>query len=353
MSIAPRESGGLIWKGVIVAEEPSPLLAKYLITLDPPDLAAARRLANRCLHQDMGPAAFVEQVLVPAQEEVGRRWQANEYTVPQEHAATAVTDGVLATLSSQAPLAPGIPGRIVSCCVEGEWHTLPLRMVSDTLVMEGRDVVYLGPSVPSPQLTGFLRDIDPVALVASCTAANRFAGARRTIEAAHDAGVPVIIGGRALGTSSARADSLGADAWASSASTVGEVLARWTDRRPELAHAYEVGPEQAPLENPRPALVEDCLDLLLERRPRLREMTATQVDRTREDLAYIMQFCGAALVTHDPTVLHEFTIWLRDLLAARGVPASSVKAGYDAIADVLGPDFPVTRKMLTASAALI
>jgi len=325
----------------------------YLTTLDPPDLAAARRLANRSLHRGMSPAAFVEQVLVPAQEEVGRRWQANEYTVPQEHAATAVADAVLATLSAQSLPPPGIPGRIVSCCVEGEWHTLPLRMVSDALVMQGRDVIYLGPSVPSPQLTGFLRDIDPVALLASCTAANRFVGARRTIEAAHDAGIPVVIGGRALGTSSARADSLGADAWASSASTLGEVLARWTDRRPELAHAYDVGPEQAPLEHPRQGLVEDCLNLLLERLPRLREMTATQVDRTREDLAYIMQFCGAALISHDPTVLHEFTIWLRDVLAARGVPAASVKAGYDAIAEVLGPDFPVTCEMLTTSAALI
>lgn len=338
---------------MIVAEELSLLLEMYLATLDPPDVAAARRMANRSVHRDMGAEAFVEQVLVPAQEEVGRRWQSNEYTVPQEHAATAVTEAVLATLAAQAPPARSIPGRIVSGCVEGEWHTLPLRMVSDTLVTQGRDVVYLGPSVPSPQLTGFLRDLDPVALLASCTAANRFAGARRTIEAAHAAGVPVVIGGRALGTNSARADSLGADAWASSASTVGGVLARWTDRRPELAHASEAGPEQAPLEHPRPALVEECLGLLLERQPRLREMTDIQVDRTREDLSCIMQFCGAALVSHDPTVLHEFTIWLRDLLAARGVPAASVKAGYDAIAEVLGSGFPSTRRMLAASSALI
>jgi len=329
------------------------LLDSYLATLDPPDLGAARRLANRALDQGMAPAAFIELILVPAQEEVGRRWQTNDYTVPQEHAATVVADTVLATMSARIPGDRSIEGRIVSCCVEGEWHTLPLRLVSDSLTMSGHDVVFLGPSAPASQLSGFLRTINASVLLASCTTAKSLVGARRTIEAAHDAGVPVIIGGRALGTDSTRADNLGADAWGSGAETADAVLAEWADHPPALAPACEIESEHQELEDPRPSLVEECLGVLLERQPGLRGMTDIQIERTREDIGYIIQFCSAALVCRDPTVLDEFTLWLRDLLAPRGVPVAAIRAGYDAISDVLGPDFPKTVGMLAASSALL
>jgi len=336
-----------------VREPVKRLLDSYLATLDPPDLGAARRLANRAFDQGMEPAAFIEQVLVPAQEEVGRRWQTNDYTVPQEHAATVVADTVLATLSARIPGDRSIEGRIVSCCVEGEWHTLPLRLVSDTLTMRGHDVVFLGPSAPASQLSGFLRAIDASALLASCTTAKSLVGARRTIEAAHDAGVPVIIGGRALGIDSTRADHLGADAWGSSAESADAVLAAWADHPPALARACEVESEQGELEDPRPSLVEECLAVLLERQPGLRAMTGTQVERTREDIGYIIQFCSAALVCRDPTVLEEFTLWLRDVLTHRGVPVAAIRAGYEAISEVLGPGFPTTVGMLASSSALL
>jgi len=329
------------------------LLASYLALLDPPDLGAARRMATRALDEGMAPGAFIEQVLVPAQEEVGRRWQTNEYTVPQEHAATVVADTVLATMSARIPGDRSIEGRIVSCCVEGEWHTLPLRLVSDSLTMRGHDVVFLGPSAPASQLPGFLRTLDAFVLLASCTSAMNLVGARRTIEAAHDAGVPVIIGGRGLGTDSTRADTLGADAWESDEASVHALLAEWAEHPPALAPACEVESELEELEDPRPSLIEECFGVLLERQPGLRGMTGTQVERTREDLGYIMQFCAAALVCRNPSVLDEFTVWLRDVLAPRGVPVGAITAGYDAIAKVLGPRFPKTVKMLAASSALL
>ena len=336
-----------------MSEPTKRLLDSYLATLDPPDLGAARRVATRALDQGMAPGAFIEQVLVPAQVEVGRRWQTNEYTVPQEHAATVVADTVLATMSARIPGDRSIEGRIVSCCVEGEWHTLPLRLVSDCLTMSGHDVVFLGPSAPASQLTEFLRTVDAYVLLASCTSAKNLVGARRTIEAAHDAGVPVILGGRCLGTDSTRADNLGADAWGSGAASADAVLAGWADQPPALARACEVDPEQEQLEKPQPSLIEECLAVLLARQPGLQAMTGVQIERTREDIGYIIEFCSGALVCDDPTVLDEFTLWLRDLLASRGVPAAALRAGYEAISEVLGPGFPKTVGMLAASSALV
>lgn len=340
-------------RSVRMSEPAKRVLDSYLATLDPPDLGAARRLVNRALDQGMAPGAFIEQILVPAQEEVGRWWQTNKYTVPQEHAATVVADTVLATMSARIPGDRSIEGRIVSCCVEGEWHTLPLRLVSDRLTMGGHDVVFLGPSVPASQLSGFLRTIDAFVLLASCTTAMSLGGARRTIEAAHDAGVPVVLGGRSLGADRTRADNVGADAWGSGAADAEAVLAEWADHPPALARAREVGSEQGELEHPRPSLVEACFGVLLDRQPRLREMTGPQVERTREDIGYIIQFCSAALACRDPTVLDEFTLWLRDVLVPRGVPVAAIRAGYEAISEVLGPGFPETVGMLSASSALL
>jgi hypothetical protein len=74
---------------------------------------------------------------------------------------------------------------------------------------------------------------------------------------------------------------------------------------------------------------------------------------TREEIVFILQFCSAALITGDHTVLDEFTLWLRDLLTIRNVPAQIITTSYHSIAAVLGGGFPKTTTMLTAAAALI
>jgi hypothetical protein len=52
-------------------------------------------------------------------------------------------------------------------------------------------------------------------------------------------------------------------------------------------------------------------------------------------------------------VLDEFTIWLRDMLAARGVAVSTIAASYAAIASVLGDACPRSVAMLERSSALL
>lgn len=331
----------------------APLLEDYFSTLDPPDIHAARQVATGALDSGMAPGHFVETVLKPAQEEVGRRWYTNEWTVAQEHAATTITDAVLTLISLRTTGGERSRTRIVSGCVEGEWHTMPVRMLGTTLDVYGYDVTFLGASLPAAQFANSLNDIKASAALLSCTNPINLPAARHTIEVAHQAGVLVIIGGRALDADGIRARALGADASATSADGVVMTLAAWDTRRPAQAHAADISPEAAELEVPRPGLVEDCLSELLQRQPRLRNMTEIQLDRTREDFGYILQFCSAALVTRDHTVLDEFTIWLRDLLAVRGVPAGTIQVSYQSISAVLGGGFPQTIAMLAAAATLI
>ena len=328
-------------------------LEVYLSVLDPPDIRAARLGATAALDSGMTPAHLINTVLRPAQEEVGRRWQNNEWTVAQEHAATAITDAVLALISLRTPSGEWPRAKIVSGCVEGEWHTLPLRMLDATLVTIGHHVTFLGPSLPGTQFARSLDDIKPTAALLSCTTPINLVGARRTIEVAHRASVPVIIGGRALDAGGVRAAALGADAHAATAAGVASILASWDIRQPARARAADFCPEGAEIEIPQPGLVADCLEELLQRQPRLREMTAAQLDRTRGDIVDILQCCSAALVTLDHTVLDDFTMWLRDMRAVRGVPSGTIRMSYQCIAAVLGGGFPKTCTMLAAAATLI
>jgi methanogenic corrinoid protein MtbC1 len=327
-------------------------LCSYLRALDPPDLGGARRLVTTSLDDGMAVGRLIDEVLAPAQREVGRRWYANEWTVADEHAATAITDAVLAEASLRNVSPVTASRRSLSCCVEGEWHTIPARMLTDQLVADGQDVTFLGPSLSPAQLGGFLRDIRPIALLASCTVPVHLTGARRTIAAAHEAGVPVIIGGLALGLDGARAGALGADAWASSATEAAAVLATWAGQPPQLHTPHDVDREHAALELPSELLVDSCVRTLLEGKA-LDGLTDAQLARTREDVSVILQFCSAALLVNEPSLFHEFTRWLRGLLAVRGVPTATIQLSYRAIADTLGRSFPTTAAMLIEATTLL
>ena len=325
----------------------------YLEALDPPDLCAARLVVTASLDAGMTVATAMQTILVPAQEEVGRRWQTNQWSVAQEAAATAVTDAVLAALSLRSPSPTSSGLQIVTGCVEGEWHTMPLRMLNETLAGDGHDVVFLGPSLPLAQLGGILREINPVDALVSCTNPINLPGARRTILVAHAAGVPVLIGGRALDEFGVRSRALGADGWATNAREATTILGEWQRDRPDLAKPTRLSPEQAELELPRRGVIDDCLFELMQTRSRFIKMPVAEMARTRAGITDILRFCSAALVTSDPRVLDESTGWLRDFLAPRGVTSVTVATMYRAISTVLGHGFPETRAILAASVALL
>jgi hypothetical protein len=128
--------------------------------------------------------------------------------VADEHAATAVTEACTLALptSGAGPL-------VLVACPEGEWHTLPPRMLA---VVAGVRAVVLGPGLPAAHLERYLDRQQPDVLALSCTMPTNLLQARDSIAAAHRAGVPVVAGGRAFGPDGRRAAHLGADAWAAS-----------------------------------------------------------------------------------------------------------------------------------------
>ena len=323
------------------------------------DRRSAARQALGLLEAGASVQDLVQGLLAPAQAEVGRRWEANQWSVADEHAATAITDAVLAALAWRIETAED-QGHVVVTCAEGEWHSLAARMAAEVLRVHGWLVTFLGASTPAEHLRRFLGEVGAVGVVVSCSVPIFLSGALRSVQAAQSAQVPVLAGGRAFGPDELRAVRLGADGWASDPAAAARLLGEWRQQPPAVG-TRPVGMRDAEpleLEAARPELVEAATSQLFLRFPPLAGYTETQLARTREDLGYILQFLEAALLTDDPRLfLDEFLPWLTGVLTSRGLPSGVVTVGLEALGAVLdafprGRDLIARGRQLSADQAL-
>ena len=192
------------------------------------DVTLAYRLATELLAQGVPFDDIVVDVLSPVQRELGRRWAAGDLGVADEHAASAAVDDLLVRLGATAEAPSG--SSVVVATAEHDAHALGGRVVASALALEGFRVLFLGASVPADDLADFLDLQQPLALALSCSMATALAGAARSVAAAHEVGVPVIGGGRALPTE-VRAARLGLDALARVPRDAVDILRAW-----ELSH---------------------------------------------------------------------------------------------------------------------
>ena len=321
------------------------LLGRFLDEVGALDADAALGLVREAADRH-GIEATVTQVLAAAQQEVGRRWEFGDWTVAQEHAATAIVDDGLGLLrAASAP--PGTGPVMALVCAEGEWHVTPARMAALRFQQRGWRVVVLGASTPAPHLARTLEEVRPDIVGVSCTLPLHLPGARRTIEVAHRMGLHVVVGGAAFDAAGRRARAVGADAAGVDLDEVAATARSWLDRAvelrsPEAGHADEV----ARLRGSADAIVAAAYGDLLARLPGLASASDTQLARTAEDLWYIVEFLGVALDMDDASVLVEFLGWLGGLLAVRGVPHRALVAGVEAIGDQLGDHLPSARALL-------
>jgi methanogenic corrinoid protein MtbC1 len=333
------------------APEFASVAERYFAALAAADRRAAVRIARELVDGGAPVGRVLTGLVSPAQIEVGRRWAANEWNVAQEHAATSISEEVVAAIAGDQDV-EAHRGIAVVTCVEGEWHALPARLLAETLRSAGWDVRYLGASLPAAHLTQFIHDVGPDVVALSCSLSTSLPRARAMIEAARGGGVPVIAGGRGFGTDGRLAALLGANGWAASAPAAADMLAapdwpRFTDRAPELRLVDDASSRLWDEIDPLTDAVEDEL---LRRFPAMAEYDEPARARTREDVHHILDFLAAALYVDDVDLFGEFVGWLDALLEARHVPATALTAGLDAVAAVL-PPLPRASEFVTEAAA--
>jgi methanogenic corrinoid protein MtbC1 len=270
---------------VNAAQEP---LERYFQTVVDVDAIGVTEIVMDLLESGAAPGKIIHEVLGPAQVRVGELWEQGVWSVADEHADPAVTETPLAALAAATTRRTTAQRHVVMAYAEGEWHTLPARMAASVVAAAGDvRVTMLGPSLPAEHLGRRLAAADVDLLALSCTLPTNLIGAARSIAAAHAAGVPVIAGGRAFGSTSRRAQALGADAWAANAPHLSGPVPGLTgiDR--------EIPLEALLLDGVGEATVALACDRMVGAFPRLETMTPFQQAGTRDDLRWTARFTAA------------------------------------------------------------
>ncbi|MDG4781139.1 cobalamin-dependent protein [Micromonospora sp. WMMD961] len=334
------------------AADPAGAFASYLDCLADADEYAAIDLAIGLLDVGVPAERVLLDLVAPAQAEVGERWARNEWSVAQEHAATHISEQVVAAVAAHANPRP-TGGRVVVACMDGEWHALPPRLVAEVLRLRGWQVTFLGASVPAAHLVSYLHRYDAHAVALACALPMRLPYAHRMIEACRRSDVPVVVGGRGFGTDGRWARRLGV-AWAPDAPGAADLIADERALRgvPSARLAHLADDEYASLVRRRGELIDGALADLLERVPAARAYSATQLDSTVSDLGHIVDFLAAAVYVDDPTLFTEFVEWLAEILVSRGVPAGAVALPFDHYGVALR-DFPRAGRMLALGRAAL
>jgi methanogenic corrinoid protein MtbC1 len=302
--------------------------ARYLELLADGDEYGAVELATGLLDDGVPPQRIMLDLIATAQAQIGELWARNEWSVAREHAATAISERVVAAVAARTDVRP-CRGRITVACVDGEWHALPVRILAEVLRLDGWRVDFLGANVPGAHLVTHLHQTGPDAVALSCMLPTRLPRAHAAITACRSAGVPVIAGGRGFGVDGRHAVRLGADAWAAGAEEAAERLVRdWPPPTGDPDDARYLGDDEyTHLVRERPELIATALRRLAEAYSPMAGYDQRQQDATADDLGHVVDFLAAALYVDDPAVFTDFVTWTARILQARGVPPGALRAG--------------------------
>ena len=304
-----------------------PVEDDFFAALTRADESYAVDMALGLLEQGRPAESLLLGLVGRAQSRVGAMWQTGHWSVAQEHAATCINEQVVAAIGQRTRVGgPGGPGRghIVLACLDGEWHTLPARLVTEVLRLRGWRVTFLGASVPAEHLVSYLHLHGPDVVAVSCALPIHLPSGHRTVVAAQRTGTPLLAGGPGFGTDGRWARRLGIRAWASSAPEAADMLERlpWEADDPGCP-ADRAGPTAGGEsgEDPRANAAEHAE--LRVRRGRLVERTTRTLASLGEaggedESALIVDFLAASVYVGDPELFAGHVSWLASLLTARG-----------------------------------
>jgi 5-methyltetrahydrofolate--homocysteine methyltransferase len=160
--------------------------------------------------------------MVPAMAEVGRRFECNDYFVPE---LLLSARAMKASLELLRPLlvASGAKsaGRVVIGTVQGDLHDIGKNLVAAMLEGGGFEIVDLGVNVTPERFVTTVREKNAQIVALSALLTTTMPAMKKTVEALKQGGVrdrvKVLVGGAPV--TQKYADEIGADGWGESAAT--------------------------------------------------------------------------------------------------------------------------------------
>ncbi len=179
------------------------------------DATGAWGVVEAALGAGRTPASIYSEVLAPAMESIGRRWERGEVDVADEHLASAVAMRIVGRLGPRFGRRGRTRGTVLCAMPEGDQHGLGSAMVADVIRAAGFETLDLGANTPLSAVTLAVRRLED--LTALCLSINNSQAVERGREIVAavkeiDPGLVVLAGGRAVRSEDA-ATRLGVDGW--------------------------------------------------------------------------------------------------------------------------------------------
>jgi 5-methyltetrahydrofolate--homocysteine methyltransferase len=184
------------------------------------DQKVSTALTRQALAEGVDPADLIHRYMIPAMDEAGKRFECEEYFVPELLLAARAMKGALELLRPLLAASGAQPaGHVLIGTVKGDLHDIGKNLVASMLEGGGFQVTDLGADVSPAKFVEAVRNTGAQIVCLSALLTVTMTSMKTTIEALQQAGlrdrVKVLIGGAPVTEQFAR--EIGADGYGANA----------------------------------------------------------------------------------------------------------------------------------------
>ena len=190
------------------------------------DAKSSAAITKQALDEGVAPMTLVTDTMVPAMDEAGRRFEAEEYFVPELLLAARAMKAAMALIRPLL-VASGAKsaGRVAVGTVKGDLHDIGKNLVASMLEGGGFDVLDLGADVSPEKFIAAVKEQGAQVVCLSALLTVTMPAMKTTIEALKTAGVrgsvKVLVGGAPV--TAQYANEIGADGYGENANSAVEL----------------------------------------------------------------------------------------------------------------------------------
>ena len=184
------------------------------------DAKTAKAITEQALAEKVDPMKLVQDYMMPAMSEVGRRFECNEYFVPELLLAARAMKAALELIRPLLTASGAQPtARVALGTVKGDLHDIGKNLVAAMLEGGGYEVIDLGVNVTPEQFVAAVKEKGANIVAMSALLTTTMPAMKTTMDALQQAGirqqVKVLVGGAPI--TQKYADEIGADGYSESA----------------------------------------------------------------------------------------------------------------------------------------
>jgi len=184
------------------------------------DAKTAKAVTEKALAEKADPMKLVQEYMMPAMSEVGRRFECNEYFVPELLLAARAMKGALELIRPLLVASGAQPtARVALGTVKGDLHDIGKNLVAAMLEGGGYEVIDLGVNVTPEQFVAAVKEKGANIVAMSALLTTTMPAMKTTVDALQQAGVrqqvKILVGGAPI--TQKYADEIGADGYSESA----------------------------------------------------------------------------------------------------------------------------------------